>query len=72
MENRNEIRLNIKTSARRGDWVDVANRVGLSADMVRRVVRGTRNNDKVLAAFQRLLDDRRAATQELQSSSADQ
>lgn len=67
MENRNEIRQFIKAKARRGDWVDVANRVGLSADMVRRVVRGTRNNDKVLSAFQRLLDDREAAIQEFQS-----
>jgi len=71
MENRNEIRLRIKTDARRGDYVDVADRVGLSANMVRRVVSGSRSNDKVLAAFEKLLSDRAAAKESFQSPSAD-
>ncbi len=72
MEQEITIRTRIKAEARRGDWVDVAGRVGKSADLVRRVVRGTRRNAKVLEAFIELLDARVAAAAKFQSSVSEQ
>jgi hypothetical protein len=71
METQTQIRARIKSEARRGDWMDVALRVGKSADLVRRVVRGTRNNDKILAAFIELLDSRVQATVKFQSPASE-
>lgn len=70
MDNRNEIRQLIKTNARRGDWVEVAVRVGLKPNTVHKVVRGQRENDKVLMAFTALFAERAAAKEQFQSPSA--
>lgn len=72
MEQANEIRARIRKIARRGDWIDVALRVGKSADLVRRVVRGTRKNDKVLEAFAELLDAREAAIAKFNTQASEQ
>ncbi|MBA9078973.1 hypothetical protein [Rufibacter quisquiliarum] len=58
MQNATEIRNKIKTEARKGDYVEVAELVELSPSMVRKVVNGIRENDLVLEAFIKLLADR--------------
>jgi hypothetical protein len=49
------------------DAAEVALRVGVSASLVRKVILGTRKNDKVSRAYQLLLKERAKAQQKFQS-----
>lgn len=63
MQTLEQIRDKYKTYGRRGDWQLVANKVGKSRDLVRKVVQGKRQNKAVLAAIVKLLDIRETAHQ---------
>jgi hypothetical protein len=60
MQTLEQIRDKYKTYGRRGDWQLVANKLGKSRDLVRKVVQGKRKNKAVLAAVVKLLDIREA------------
>lgn len=58
MKNASDILKRIKEEGKRADASEVAIRVGVSASLVRKVAAGTRHNDIVLLAYQKLLNER--------------
>ena len=67
MENTTEILAETGIVRLPSDAAEVALRVGVSTSLVRKVLRGTRTNEKVLKAYQLLLNERARAQQKFQS-----
>ncbi len=66
MSNTTDIMSRIQAEGKRADAVEIANRVGVSASLVRKVAGGIRKNDLVLKAYGKLLDERKRAQQKFQ------
>ncbi len=65
MKNLDHIRKEIEAEARRGDYTAVGRLVGLKPDTLRRVVRGTRQNEAALTSFHAYLQGRKRLEQQL-------
>lgn len=59
--------MRIKLEAKYGDYTTIGSAHGLKADTVRRIARGTRNNEAVMASFIELLDNRKAQANQPQA-----
>ena len=57
-----------KLYGHRGDWQLVANKLGKSRELVRKVMQGKRKNAAVIEAVVKLLDLRKKAAQQFQNS----
>jgi predicted transcriptional regulator len=66
MDNGNDILVRIKEEAQRGDFLDVARKLHISRSLVYKVVNGSRRNTQVVQELVKLLDIRKAVTQEFQ------
>lgn len=67
MSNATEIQSETGAISMRDDAAEVAVRVGVSSSLVRKVLAGTRKNDKVLKAYRALLKERAKAQRRFQS-----
>lgn len=67
MENTSQIPAETGATRLRSDAAEVAARVGVSSSLVRKVINGSRTNEKVSKAYQLLLNERSRAQQKFQS-----
>lgn len=68
MNNTNDILQRIKEEARRGDFLDVAVKLGVSRDLVYKVAKGRRRNERVVTELVKLLDIRKAVSRKFQTA----
>lgn len=68
MDNATDILLETAARPLHADASEVALRVGVSASLVRKVLAGTRRNDKVARAYLKLLKEREEAKNEFQGA----
>jgi DNA-binding LacI/PurR family transcriptional regulator len=67
MSNASQILAETSTTRLPSDAAEVAARVGVSSSLVRKVINGSRTNEKVLKAYHLLLNERARAQQKFQS-----